>query len=85
MQLDLQVNLLTEQKVTKLIELIEELRRDLPNVRDRIDAAVDMLTQPTEALKVLAALDEQTLEAVRDAIAEERAAVRVIVPEETPD
>lgn len=28
--LDLQVSLLTEQKVTKLIHLIEELRRDLP-------------------------------------------------------
>ena len=28
--LDLQINLLTEQKVTKLIHLIEELRRDFP-------------------------------------------------------
>jgi uncharacterized membrane protein len=35
--LDLQVNLLTEQKVTKLIHLLEELRRDLPMVRDRHD------------------------------------------------
>jgi uncharacterized membrane protein len=33
--LDLQVNLLTEQKVTKLIHLLEELRRDLPMVHDR--------------------------------------------------
>ena len=33
--LGLQVNLLTEQKVTKLIHLIEELRKDMPMVRDR--------------------------------------------------
>jgi uncharacterized membrane protein len=37
LHLDLQVNLLTEQKVTKLIHLLEELRRDLPMVRDRHD------------------------------------------------
>jgi len=35
--LDLQVNLLTEQKVSKLIHLLEELRRDLPMVKDRHD------------------------------------------------
>ena len=35
--LDLQINLITEQKVTKLIHLIEELRQDLPMVRDRHD------------------------------------------------
>ena len=83
MQLDLQVNLLTEQKVTKLIELIEELRRDLPNVRNRTDAAVDLLTQPTETLKVLAALEEQTLESVRESIAEERAAERIVPRDDT--
>ena len=36
--LDLQVNLLAEHKVAKLIALVEELRRDLPMVRDRIIA-----------------------------------------------
>jgi len=35
--LELQVNLLAEQKVTKIIALLEELRRDLPIVRDRRD------------------------------------------------
>jgi len=32
--LDLQVNLLAEHKVAKLIALVEELRRDLPMVRE---------------------------------------------------
>ena len=57
--LDLQVNLLTEQKTTKLIELIEELRRDLPMVKDRRDAQVEVLKQPTDPHRVLAEIDER--------------------------
>ena len=56
--LDLQVNLLTEQKVTKLIVLLEELRRDLPMVHDRVDAEVGILQQRTDAAQVLSALDQ---------------------------
>jgi uncharacterized membrane protein len=54
--LDLQVNLLTEQKVTKLIHLLEELRRDLPMVRDRDDPEAAALQQRTDTAKVLSAL-----------------------------
>ncbi len=57
--LELQVNLLTEQKTTKLINLMEELRRDLPMVRDRHDAEAAALQQPTDAGQVLAELDER--------------------------
>jgi len=35
--LDMKVTLLTEQKAAKLIDLLEELRRDLPNVKNRRD------------------------------------------------
>ena len=56
--LDLQVNLLTEQKVTKLIHLLEELRRDLPMVRDRVDAEATALQRPTNTAHVLSALEE---------------------------
>jgi uncharacterized membrane protein len=55
--LDLQVNLLTEQKVTKLIHLLEELRRDLPMVKDRHDAVSAALQQPTDPAQVLSALE----------------------------
>jgi uncharacterized membrane protein len=55
--LDLQLNLLTEQKVTKLIHLIEELRRDLPMVRDRHDPVAAALQQPTDTAGVLSALE----------------------------
>ena len=56
--LDLQVNMLTEQKVSKLIELIEELRRDLPMVRDRRDASAEALQEPANAHEMLKALHE---------------------------
>jgi len=57
--LELQVNLLTEQKTTKLINLIEELRRDLPMIRDRHDPELAALQNPTDPEAVLAALDER--------------------------
>jgi uncharacterized membrane protein len=57
--LDLQLNLLTEQKTTKLIDLIEELRHDLPMVKNRHDPEAAALQQPTDPHMVLAALDER--------------------------
>jgi uncharacterized membrane protein len=68
--LDLQVNILTEQKVTKLIHLIEELRRDLPMVRDRQDAQSDALQESTNTLQVLSAIEERGL--VADSANEEK-------------
>ncbi len=56
--LDLQVNLLTEQKVSKLITLMEELRHDLPMVRDRVDSQVVVLQRPVDANDVLATIAE---------------------------
>lgn len=57
--LELQVNLLTEQKVTKLITLIEELRRDLPMIEDRYDAQAAAYQVPTDPETVLKVLDEK--------------------------
>ena len=57
--LDLKVALLTEQKVAKLIDLMEELRRDLPNVKDRHDSDAAVLQQAMKPEQVLAALDER--------------------------
>jgi len=56
--LDLKVTLLTEQKAAKMIALLEELRRDLPNVRDRHDAEAVALEEPMNPELVRAALDE---------------------------
>jgi uncharacterized membrane protein len=56
--LDLRINLLTEQKAAKLIELIEELRRDLPDVKNRADTEAAALGQSMNPQSVRAALDE---------------------------
>jgi len=63
LHLDLQVNLLTEQKTTKLILLIEELRRDLPMVKDRDDPESEAMQLPTDPCRVLAEIDEVRLAA----------------------
>ena len=54
-----EVTLLTEQKATKLIDLLEELRRDLPNVTNRHDPEAAALRQSMIPDAVLAALDER--------------------------
>src|ERR1019366_2257000 len=58
--LDLKVTLLTEEKAAKLIDLLEELRRDLPNVSDRHDPEAAALQQSMNPDLVLAALDERS-------------------------
>jgi uncharacterized membrane protein len=58
--LDLKVMLLTEQKTAKLIDLIEELRRDMPDVKNRHDPEAAVLQQSMNPDQVLAALDERS-------------------------
>jgi len=57
-QLELQVNILTEQKTTKLVHLLEELRHDLPMVRDRHDPDAATFQVPTDATGILIALED---------------------------
>lgn len=66
--LELQVNLLTEQKTTKLINLIEELRRDLPMIKNRHDPELAAYQKPTDPEAVLAALDEHILTGIEKQI-----------------
>ncbi|MHB8494766.1 MAG: DUF1003 domain-containing protein [Casimicrobiaceae bacterium] len=58
-ELEFQVNLLTEQKTTKLIRLLEELRRDLPMIKDRHDPEAAALQESTDLKEVLATLEER--------------------------
>ena len=57
--LELQVNLLAEQKTTKIIMLLEELRRDLPNVHDRHDQHAETLQAATNPDAVLDAIEHR--------------------------
>jgi uncharacterized membrane protein len=56
--LDLQINLLSEQKVAKLIALLEELRRDLPMVRNREDPVASAMAESVDAHLVLNELEK---------------------------
>jgi len=48
-QLDLHINLLAEEKIAKLVALLEELRRDLPSVPDRHDPEAAAMSRGTDA------------------------------------
>jgi uncharacterized membrane protein len=56
--LDLQVTLLVEQKVTKVIALLEELRRDLPSVQNRVDPNAEAMQETVDPQAVLNALKD---------------------------
>ncbi len=57
-QMTLEMVLLTTQKTSKLIDLMEELRRDSPGVKDRVDQeAIEMADMPDHET-VLSAIQE---------------------------
>jgi uncharacterized membrane protein len=59
-QLALEVALLAENKASKIIDLIEELRRDLPNVHNRVDLeAIEMASKPDHET-VMGVIEERT-------------------------
>jgi uncharacterized membrane protein len=60
--LDLQVNLLAEEKSSKIIKMLEELRRDLPGVRDKPDHEADELAHPADPKAVLSAIERENQE-----------------------
>ena len=57
-QLMLQLNLLSEKKIAKIIALIEELREDLPNMEQRYDHEAAVMQVSTDPLALLDALKE---------------------------
>jgi uncharacterized membrane protein len=60
--LELQVNLVAEQKIAKLISLLEELRRDLPSVRNRVDPVADAMAEAVDPQAVLTVLEESVVD-----------------------
>ncbi|MEH2440095.1 DUF1003 domain-containing protein [Nostoc sp.] len=61
-QLMLQLNLLSEQKIAKIIALLEELRTDLPNVINRHDSEAKLMQEPADPIAVLEALQKNLAE-----------------------
>jgi uncharacterized membrane protein len=56
----LQLNLVTEQKIAKLISLVEELRTDLPNVKNRADLEAKIMQQSIDPQAILAAIQQNS-------------------------
>jgi uncharacterized membrane protein len=57
-QITLELASLTEQKVAKIIELIEELRRDSPQVTDRVDNEAQAMAERAGPHAMLGAIKE---------------------------
>ncbi len=66
--LDLHVNLMSEQKIAKVVALLEELRRDLPSVVNRKDPVAEAMTESVSPESVISALED-----VERALAEPKA------------
>lgn len=56
-QLNLHVDLLAEQKIAKIISLLEELRRDLPIVENRKDPEAEAMKKSPDPDDVAAAIE----------------------------
>jgi uncharacterized membrane protein len=59
-KLDLQINLLNERRTAKLIRMLDELRRDSPEVPTHNDPEVDQLSEHTDTQEVSRAIEERT-------------------------
>ncbi len=54
----LELAILSEQKTAKLIELLEESRRDNPLMHDRVDQQAEIMARPADPPTVLAAIKD---------------------------
>jgi uncharacterized membrane protein len=54
----LELAILSEQKTAKVIELLEEVRRDNPFIRDRVDQEAEVMAQPADPKSVLNVIKE---------------------------
>jgi uncharacterized membrane protein len=60
-RLTLELALLADRRSAKIIALLEELRRDHPEVRDRIDPESEAMATPADPEAVVAAIDEKAV------------------------
>lgn len=56
---DLQINLLTEQKATKILQIVDELQRELTALRGSPDSQMEEMTKPVDANAMLHAIKQQ--------------------------
>ncbi len=69
-QLTLELAMVSEQKIAKLIELVEDQRRDNPQIANRIDKEAAAMAQPADPQAMFEAIQETHSEMIaRDATA----------------
>ncbi len=56
--LNLELTILSEQKIAKVIALLEELRQDSPHLHDRVDEQAEAMSQPADPRSVIDAMKE---------------------------
>jgi uncharacterized membrane protein len=64
--LDLQINLLSEQKVTKILQIVDELQRELLALRKRPDVEVAEMTKPADAHALMHAIKQKQDDRLKD-------------------
>ena len=69
--LELQMSMLTEQRTAKIIDLLEELRRDMPSVHNRVDLEAEALTKTVDPHEVLTTLESRLEETLDSPTSEE--------------
>lgn len=57
--LNLQINLLSEQKVTKILQIVDELRRELTALRKLPDSEVSEMSKPADAQALMHAIKKK--------------------------
>ena len=57
-QLTLELSIVAEQKTAKVIQLLEEMRRDSPHLGNRVDAEAASMATPSDPQAVLEAIKE---------------------------
>jgi uncharacterized membrane protein len=64
--LDLQINLLSEQKVTKILQIVDELQRELLALRKRPDSQVAEMTKPADTHALMHAIKQKQGDRLKD-------------------
>jgi uncharacterized membrane protein len=70
--LTLELAIMSEHKIAKVIQLLEELRRDSPHVQDRDDPQAQQMAEPADTGSVLAAVRSNDEQAARSRNGAER-------------
>ena len=56
--LNLELTILSEQKIAKVVALLEELRRDSPHLHDRVDELAEVMARPADPQSVIDAIKQ---------------------------